>query len=259
LRTVFIWVLAIYSLVTVVQIFTAPTPSWTAVFEAALRLPFVLMTAAAWVTLAFAAFEFAIVRGLISWPSNLTVAGDWPPSKLPPVEMGADQKKKARSYAQAVGEVIFGFLLLIWLLLLPGHPVLLFGPGAVYLHISQFQLAPVWTQFYWLIIALSALQLAWRSWELWSGRWQGPRRVQNIVFKALGLIPTIVVLNAPGHVWVTLKDPMLDQARYGGVLDSINHWGYRGLLIVLAIASLQLLWDVGQFALDTYRERAAAR
>jgi len=257
MRTVFFWSLAIYSLVTVILIFTAPAPSWTAVLEAALRLPFVLMTAAAWVTLTFAAFEFAIAHSLITWPLN--GAADWSPGTLPAVERDTVPGKKARSYAQAVAEVIFGILLLIWLLLFPRYPVLLLGPGAVYLHISQFQLASVWVEFYWWIIALNVLQLGWHSWELWGERWQGPRTAQHIVFKSFGLIPMGVVLSTPDHLLVTLKDPLLDQARYGGVLDSINHWGYRGLLMVLAIAILQLLWDVGQLALETYRKRAATQ
>ena len=57
LRTAFLWALIIYSIVSAVQI-VVKIPSGVAVLEAVLRVPGVLMTTAAWVTLIFAAFEF---------------------------------------------------------------------------------------------------------------------------------------------------------------------------------------------------------
>ena len=66
------------------------------------------------------------------------------------------------------------FLLIIWLLLIPRYPFLLLGPGIVYLHLSPFQLEPVWMQFYWWIVGLNIFQFGWNS-STSVGRWQDPQ------------------------------------------------------------------------------------
>jgi hypothetical protein len=133
------------------------------------------------------------------------------------------------------------------------------GPGAVILDVSPYQLAPVWWQFFWCIVALNILQLGWNVENLWSGRWQQPQPVKHFVYKAVGLIPLVFLFSARDHALVLLKHPALDQARYGTTLHSINHWVNRGFLIVAVIASLQLVWDLGRTSVDAYRKREAAK
>jgi len=257
LRTAFLWAMAIYSIVSAVQI-AFKTPSGTAVLEAVLRVPVILMTTAAWVTLIFAAVEFAAARYPAKVPAFTGSSVDWTPGTLPPVEEEPAPGQKRRSYAHAVAEVIFGFLFLVWLLLVPQHPYLLLGPGAAYLHASPFQLAPVWVQFFWWVVALNLLQLGWRSADLWRGRWQQPRTAQKGAMSALGLIPLGLLLSVRDHAWVTLRHPALDRARYGGTLDSINQPIYHCVLFLCAIAVLELVWAIGRMSLDVYRKRAAA-
>jgi hypothetical protein len=259
LRTVFLWATVIYMIVSVVLILTGQTPNATAVVEAVLRLPVVLMTAAAWVTLIFAAVEFAATHYPGKCPALPGASADWTPSTLPPLEKGSDAGKKPRSYAVAVAEVIFGYLFLIWLLLVPHHPYLLLGPGALYLQFSPFQLAPVWVQFYWWVVALNVFQVIWHSLDLVRGSWQRPRTVERIVTSALGVIPLGILLAARDHAWVTLKHPALDQVRYGGTLDSINKSIHWSLMVLIALTVLTLLGEAGRAALDAWRKRVAAR
>jgi len=259
LRTVFLWATVIYMIVSVVLILTGQTPNATAVVEAVLRLPVVLMTAAAWVTLIFAAVEFAATHYPGKCPALPGASADWTPSTLPPLEKGSDAGKKPRSYAVAVAEVIFGYLFLIWLLLVPHHPYLLLGPGALYLQFSPFQLAPVWVQFYWWVVALNVFQVIWHSLDLVRGSWQRPRTVERIVTSGLGVIPLGILLAARDHAWVTLKHPALDQVRYGGTLDSINKSIHWSLMVLIALTVLTLLGEAGRAALDAWRKRVAAR
>jgi len=53
-------------------------------------------------------------------------------------------------------EVIFGALLLAWLLLIPQHPAVAAGTlGATYLHVSPFSRCPaVLGLFYWCVVAV---------------------------------------------------------------------------------------------------------
>ena len=257
LRTAFLWALIIYSIVSAVLI-VVKTPSGMAVLEAVLRVPGVLLTTAAWVTLVFAVIEFAATHYPAKCPAIAGFSADWSPGTLPPLEKEPAPGKKRRSYAHAVAEVVFGFLFLAWLLLIPQHPALLLGPGVAYLHVSRFQLAPVWVQFFWWVVALNLLQLGWRCLDLWRGSWQQPRPIQHMAIKAFGLIPLVVLLSVRDHAWVTLKHPALDQVSHGGTLDSINHSIYLSLLLVCTIAVLQLAWEIGRTSLEVYRKRAAA-
>jgi hypothetical protein len=166
--------------------------------------------------------------------------------------------KKPRSYAQAVAELIFGFIFLIWVLLLPRHPWLLFGPGAAFLNSSPYELAPVWFQFYWWIVALNVLQLGWRCVDLMRGTWQRQRPALHIFYKAFGLIPIVLLLSVPDHATVLLKDPALNSAPYGVTLDTINLGIYRAFLGILIIASLQLAWDIGRMGVNAWRKGEAA-
>jgi hypothetical protein len=258
LRTALLWALIIYSVVNALSIVLSNHPSRTAVAGAVLQVPVVMMTVAAWVTLVFATFEFAAANYGVNWPGFTHLPADWTPATLPPLEKTPAPGEKPRSYAKAVAEVVFGFFFLGWLLLIPKHPFLLMGPGVVFLHLSPFQLTPVWFQFYWWLVALNVFQLAWRSVDLWSGAWQAYRPWKTIAFKMVGLIPLGFLLTAPGHVLITLQHPLFDQERYGGTLAMINRSVYLSLTLVCAIVILQLLWDIAQIVFNGYRKHAAA-
>src|SRR5579872_1809508 len=240
LRVALLWAAGIYALVNLVLIvFSSPGAGSGA--EALLRAPGVLITVAGWVTIVFAALEYVATHHPEKCPPIPGLAGAWSPSSLPPLEEPAPSGCKRRSYAQAVAEVIFGLLVLIWLLLIPGNPILLMGPGAVFLKAGPFQLAPSWWHFYWWIVALNALQVVWKSIDLIRGTWEYPGPIQTIVFKIFGLVPIGLMLAVRDRTYVLLRNPEVNQAHYGAVLDSINKSVYWGLLAVGIIASLQLL------------------
>jgi hypothetical protein len=100
--------------------------------------------------------------------------------------------------------------------------------------------------------------LAWRCLDLDSGRWQGPRTVQQVTTKLLGLIPLAVLITAPDRLLVTLKHPVEDQARYGGMVHMTNESIHRGLMVVCAIVVLQVLWEIGQTYFEEFRKRMSA-
>jgi hypothetical protein len=255
MRLALFWTFVIYSIVTAVEILTGPLAA-TAVVEAVLHIPWVLMITAAIVTLNFAVVEFVSTHYPTKLQAMYGKTCDWSPSALPPVEKGATPGKKPRSYAHAVAEVIFGFIFLVWWLLVPAHPYLLMGPGAGYLKASPFQLAPFWVQFYWWVVALNTLQLGWRTVDLMRGSWRGSRRGQQIATGILGLIPLFVLFTVRDHAFVLLKHPELDLAQHGAALDSINRAIAWSVNVILVIAVLGLLWEIGQICVDAYRSHA---
>jgi hypothetical protein len=251
------WAAIAYAIATAAQFVAGAQADGTALLEAFLHLPMVILYATAWCTLVFAAIEYLVTHGLIKLPQVEHLSNLWAPGALPPLAQQTPGKKP-RSYAQAVAEVVVAFFVLDWLLLIPHHPWLLMGPGVAFLNASPYQLAPVWWQFYWGIIALNIVQLGWNTENLLRGCWRQPHPVKHIVFKFMGLIPLAFVLAARDHVLIMLKHPMLDQDRYGANLDVINFYVYRGFMIIALIASIQLIWDFAQLTRNAHRNRAAA-
>ncbi|MGD0800432.1 MAG: hypothetical protein ABR906_03870 [Terracidiphilus sp.] len=257
LRTVCFWAMIAYAIGSV-ALLASGSVSESRVLDAVLHAPILLLQVAAWVTVICAIVEFAASRFPEKIPALASPSADWSPTKLPPLDKDAIHGEKPRSFAQAVAEVIFGFIFLVWLLLLPQHPYLLIGPGALYLPYSPFQFAAVWVPFYWWVVALSGAQLIWRCIELFRGRGREPQRAQRIMMSAFGLIPLGMLLTVPDHAWVTLKNPALDQTRYGAALVSINLSIRWSAVVLCAIAILELVWALGRMSLEAYRRRVEA-
>lgn len=247
LRIALVWALLIYAIVNTIRV-AVFLPKAIDVFSAVLPAPGLLINIAAWVTIIFAVLEFIAARYPEKCPPITGVTGPWSPSSLPPLEKN-ESDLKPRSYAKAVAEVIFGFLFLVWLLLIPGHPFLLMGPGAVVLDVGPFRLADAWWTFYWWIVVLNALQLAWRTFNLLRGAWQQPSEIQHFVFKIVGLAPIVLMLFVHDHAYVLLRNPAVNQAHYGNVVATINKNIPIGLFVITVIVALQLAWDLGKWAL----------
>jgi hypothetical protein len=259
LRLALGWAAVIYSIVTVVTLVAQSTPNATEWVGAIARIPWVLMITAAWVTAIFAAVEFWASRKAIDLKGFVPPSTNWVPGTVIPIATRGSGDKKPRSYAKAVAEVVFGILFLGWLLLLPSHPYLIFGPGAYLLHVSPYELAPAFMHFFWCVVALNIFQLGWKVVDLYRGTWGGKSRMQHIVFSVLGLIPLGVLLSVPDHMFVLLKHPELDQAKLGASLDATNGWIYKSLLLLIAIVVMQLFWEIVQRGLEAYRRRLAAQ
>jgi hypothetical protein len=258
LRLACSWAAIICAIVSVVLVFSKANPTGTALLQSLLRVPYAVLMTAAWVTLTFAAIEYAVARRYVCFPGMGGPLQAWSPAGLPPLAGPSSREDKPRSFVQAVVEAAFSFLSLVWILLVPHYPFLILGPGIYYLRSSPYTLAPVLIQFFWWIVALNVLQLGWHVENLWRGRWQQRQPIMHLVFKLVGLIPLLIVVTAPHHAILLLRHPELAQAQQVATLDVINLNIHRGLLIISAIVVLQLGWDIFCVVRDYYRKRAAA-
>jgi hypothetical protein len=260
LRLASMWAIVVYIAVSTLTIVLSSTATGDTIAQAAFRLPFVLIQVAAWVTAAFAAIEYVAVRHPDKCPPPVAALyAKWSPKDLPPLQPAAAAGKKKRSYVQAVAEVVFGFIFLAWLILVPRHPYLMFGPGAAALHASPFRPAPVWWTFYWLIVGLNAIELAWKCINLLRDAWQTPDRYRHIVMKFLALVPMVLMATVPNRLYVLLRNPEADFARYGKPLDELNQGVHMVVLLICAIVSLQLVWEIGKMIYESLRDRAVGR
>ena len=83
--------------------------------------------------------------------------------------------------------------------------------------------------------------------------------MQNIVVKVLGIVSFVLIIIARDHIYVLLKNPAVDQLRYGNLADTINKSAYLGMSVVCVIATLSLAWELFQIVRDADRKREAAR
>ncbi|MGB6974465.1 MAG: hypothetical protein WBD67_07265 [Terracidiphilus sp.] len=252
LRIALFWALLIYTIASAVRIELGQAGA-PPIPVAILGVPGILFIVAAWVTLIFAALEFLAARFPQHFAPFVCKTSEWSPATLPPIEKNPFAPRK---YAHAVAELVFGFLFLVWLLLIPQYPFLMLGPGVVLLHTSPYLLNHHLLLFYVCFAAFIAFQLLWRGIDFVRGAWQRPNPAQHFVIKAAGLVPLIVLLYVPGQQFLLLRDPLADAARYASNLSTLNGYIHRSILVLIAIVSLQLLWDVGRYFRDA-RNRAA--
>jgi hypothetical protein len=257
LRITLLWAFAICMVVAAV-VTPLTNAGGGAVVAAVFRTPGILLQTAAWITLVFALIDFARTRYPQVCPPISGMTQKWNPSSLPPLEKDDARKGKRRSFTQAVAEVIFGTLFLGWLLLIPRYPFLMLGPGVALLKTSPYQLSPAWWTFFWWIVALNSLQIVWKSIDLIRGKWERPSRIAQVLFKAFGLIPLVILLTAPGQNYISLKSSAIDPLHDGQNLPAINNAIHLAFSVICAIVVLQLLFDVGQWILNSYRNRVAA-
>lgn len=257
LRIALLWAFIICMIVTAV-VTPLTTTGAQAVFDSLFRTPGILLQTAAWITLAFALIDFARTRNPHLCPSIPGITDKWNPSSLPPLDKDAIRGGKRRSFTQAVAEIVLSVLFLGWLLLIPHYPFLMLGPGVAVLKVSPYQLSPAWWTFFWWIVALNILQIAWKCIDLARDKWQRPGRVQQIVFKVVGLIPILILLTAPGHIYISLKSSAADALHDSQNLAQINNAIHLAFSVICAIVILQLLFDIGKWVWETYRNRIAA-
>ena len=259
LRLVLTLTLFIYSIVSVVAIFgVAAEPSVGSVVESIVKAPFSLLNSAIWVTAFFALFEILSTRIPMLSKYKNTETSDWEPSKLSTLDTAIADGGKPRSFSQAMAEVIFFYVFLIWMVLVPKYPYLVFGPGVYFLHLDRAMWSPALVTIYWCIVGLFVAQGVWNTLQLIRGHWQRSMRIEKLVFALLGLVPLAMALRVPEHAYVLLRNPAVDQAQYGALVALSNVWFYRSALLICGLTLLQLLWGVGELVLAYYRRRSAA-
>jgi hypothetical protein len=256
LRIALLWVFIVCMIVAAV-VTPLTNQGGGAVIAALFRTPGILLQTAAWITLVFALIDWGRTRYPQACPPISGVTEKWNPSSLPPLDKDGSRGGKPRSFTVAVADIVISALFIGWLLLIPRHPFLMLGPGVELLKVSPYQLSPAWWTFFWWIVALGIVQIIWKCIDLGRGKWQRTNRVQQMLFKVFGLIPMLILLSAPSHIYISLKNSAVDPLHDAHNLAQINNAIYLGISVICAIVVLQLAFDLGKWALDSYRNRVA--
>ena len=240
LKTVVPLALLLYCIVNAV-VLAAQSFNPQRLFAAIMGIPGVLFTTAAWVTLAFVVVEYVQAH----WPQKLHLFDQWSPRTLPSVPA-----TPTYSSWRAAGEVIASGGVLVWFLLVPHFPFLMFGPAAQQL--TYVTLAPQWTTFYWAFMGILFVQ--------WLAELAGlvlPRlRPLRPVLGILGRVATAVLFGlmtrVPVYLW--LNDAGHAAHRPTELVDALNTALRIGLRAMVAIFVVTLIVDLARKAVFSHAQ-----
>ncbi len=121
---------------------------------------------------------------------NLALVDKWDPRSLPPLE----KPERKASGGKTACELIFSFMALAWLLLVPYKPFLILGPAASFL-----SAAPMWHTFYAPVLLLTVASILrlivilvrpdWMRFPVWS----------KLLQTVLSLVVVNYMINAAGQ------------------------------------------------------------
>ncbi|HYM79151.1 MAG TPA: hypothetical protein VE377_24465 [Candidatus Dormibacteraeota bacterium] len=140
------------------------------------------------------------------------VACKWDPSSLPPLQK---PERKTSSF-QTACELWFNVFGLVWLLLIPQHPFLIFGPAAAFL-----KLGPIWHTFYLPIVLLAAAVIVRSAVTLAKPQWTAFPLWTQLLQSGLMLILVHYMIEAAGqtvqgswHPFVVIADGVRNSEQY---------------------------------------------
>jgi hypothetical protein len=203
--------------------------------EALVRFPTnTAVTVFGWVTLVFAFGEWALGQ------TKLLVA--WDPGALPPVPSGRPQVSRL----VVSGELVGIASALVYLLLLPAHPWLLFGPAAVFL-----QTGPAFDRFYLAIVLLVGLSLVTPAVNLFRPDWTRLRAISRLSFGVAGLVLWSLIIDSGPYV---ILKPGVGVDQYAGALKALN----GGIRFFFVFAWITTAIDVVREAVRMWRTERQA-
>src|SRR5215472_12160835 len=172
-----------------------------------------------WVTVVFAALDF--FQAKFHHVDKLNRR--WDPRSLPAI---AAPQKVRRS--ESIFGLIGGTVYVAWLLAVPYHPYLIFGPAA-----SALRLAPEWHRFYLPVVLLAIAGLAQAVVNLVRPEWIWLPPVTRLVSNVVALVILRSILKANSYDFVLVADSA-NGARHETVAHIAN------IMIVCALAAVAL-------------------
>jgi hypothetical protein len=242
LRLVAIWATVAYAISIVVRmIVESHSAEW--VVTSVMQYPGILITIAAWITGVFAVLEFISERYPEKCPDFLAPASRWSPASLPPLDKQRPAGAKPRNLMALSAELVVRFALLVWILLIPQHPYLLFGPGVAFLKYGPV-LLPVIVWFYWSVVALNTLEFVWLAYTILADRWHQKNTLRHLVTEALGLVPIAILIAAPAQAYLAPNPSATHPLPIGLSIAELNHYMFTGFVAVGFIKIVQFAWEL---------------
>ena len=194
-----------------------------------------MLNIAAWITLAFVVLEYAEphIRAKVRF------LDDWRPRDLPEPQAAA-----VYNTWHKVAEVIFSGIALVWFLLIPQYPFLMFGPGAQYMrYIAPF---PGWETFYSIFLVLLFIQWLIEAATIFLPRLRPVRPVLAMIGRGAIAVLFAFILRLPAFVVLTDAGRASHDAHE--LVTALNTALRLGVTAVVAVIVIKLLVDIVRMA-----------
>lgn len=240
LKMVLLWIQVPVFIFIIGPVNLANSSSWgTAVARTMGDLWSGLFISAGIITLVFAVIERTVALD----PRLAHLECKWDPKSLPPLQ----KQERKPSLIQAVCEMVFAWFGLVWLLLVPHSPFLIFGPAASFL-----KAGPLAHTFYLPIVLLGVFGLLRSGMILAKPQWTWMPPFSQLMQSALTLILLNFIVEAVSHLphgtwpFVALADSAKDSAQYIRVAAVVNVSiliSIAGAWLGLSIATIVQTWE----------------
>jgi len=237
MRRVLPFVVAVYAVANFVRISVTQTgvPSVASgLVDLAFQLIPVLFIWLAVMTVIFAILERTYDKFGASW--NLE---NWDPSRLPSLK-SPERRHNQKSLPSRIVELAFHCLWMAYVLEIPRHPYILFGPGFVFMTRLQLGWAPVWHTFFTALWILLLLQLGIKIANLFDAirHWRTPLDLAAKLFGA-----AVVGWLASAGTYIVATGPKLDPRH----LATINHWIAFSFRVVMLFMILEIVMQAWKY------------
>jgi hypothetical protein len=188
-----------------------------------LAFPGRAVTVFAWITIGFAAFDFA--------QSRMKLTHNWDPRNLPKLVKPTDRVSRWSAFCEAIGTAA----LVVWLLLLPKYPFLWFGPLQ-----SVLTPAPIWSEVYVPLLLLWLGTFALSTANVVRPYRTTARSLARVAIHFSSFL--IFVLLARADVWVTVASgaSLGDTEGLGRLVRVINAGASVGLWIAAGLGLIEM-------------------
>jgi hypothetical protein len=237
-------VLLAYAVVTALNVVAAGFTA-RSLQDAVWHLPWVLLTFWAVVTLGFAVFESIQGRHVAK-----IVPPKWTVRDLPPLVQGS----KPPSLICGVADLMVSIAMVVWLLAVPAHPYLMFGPGAKAIQQMSFAPTPEWRIAYWEIIGLFVAMWPLKV-MMMMPRLAHWRRSLGMGVHLFGILVLVVLVTMPSY----LVPAAALTAEQMNNLNAINRGLNIAFTIILAITLGKFIWRLGKWIIDESRGKQVGR
>lgn len=195
-------------------------------------IPGTLLSVFAGVTISFAVFEYMLATYKISGKLK------WQPSKLPALR----GTRRTVSRAESAAGLIFGMAAAIWWQALPFAPVLILGPGALFV-----EPGPVWRVFHVPVLAVIVTRALLCGFDLLRPHVSAAREWVELGFKAAEIVLLGLIFQAGN--WVTPAASLPDPAKVAHIVQILNQY----LRYTFAVLLLVMLFQVVKKCYRLYR------
>ena len=184
-----------------------------------------------WSTAIFLFGAVTLFFAIVEWVGPKRFAFKWSPRQLPAVNT------HRRNRVNVATEIAAGIVFLLWWTGVIHFRDLLPWPGTL-----KVELAPVWNDFYWPILAYSSVEIGVNLMELLRPGWVRLNAAISLAKNAAGCVILYHILSASR--WLVVSSPTIPAEALAKAEWAFNGGLRLGLTVAAIVLACKAIWDV---------------